>query len=159
MNTASAKSSLGQVPTLAKMMLNMGISVFDYGAGKVGRTDQEFSRLGIRYLPFDPFNRSEQINKTSLASISAEAVHSIMCANVLNVVDDLAATIASLAEITRFSETKTCYVSVYHKASLPRNRFVKGYIQRNWSPCCYVEFLKTCFSSVTQKDGILICTL
>lgn len=159
MNTASAKSSLGQVPALAKQIISMGLSVFDYGAGKIGRTEKEFAAAGIRYLPYDPFNRTNESNAKSLESISAELVDAIMCANVLNVVEDLPETIRCLALITQFSTSKTCYVSVYHKPSLPKDRFVNGYIQRNWSPCCYVSFMKVFFREVEQKNGFLVCKL
>ena len=84
----SAGTSLNQVPTLIRIiekdgMLKPGTLLLDYGAGRFHKT-REFveGTPGITYMPFDPYNRSEEVNNAALS----EKYDVVMLSNVLNVI-------------------------------------------------------------------------
>lgn len=97
-----------------------GSVVFDYGCGKY--TDHIRAALpGVAYLPFDPFNQPDNVNRDSLAKLRLiPAFHpaapiAIVCSNVLNVIDNddvVAAIAAKLAELAR-SAGGVALVTVY----------------------------------------------
>lgn len=158
MNPASAKTSLNQIPALHRLTASLGLSTFDFGAGKKGKIDDFYSDLGIRYLPYDPFNRTNEENDQSINSLEYEGTAIATCANVLNVIEDsnLAIVISRLHHWTMETTKGICFVSVYHKPSLPINRQVNGHFQRNQSIDWYIPHLKKCFSRV-EKQGKLLC--
>ena len=159
MNPASAKTSLNQIPALHKFTSSLGLSVFDFGAGKKGKIDEFYANLGIKYLPFDPFNRDHQENVSSFDYLFKEGVDIIVCANVLNVIEDdhLLSVVHQLLDASMQSHKGICFVSVYHKSSLSKNRKVGDHFQRNEPICWYVPRLKKVFSSVDRLGRFLVC--
>jgi len=159
MNPASAKTSLNQVPALHKFTASLGLSVFDFGAGKKGKIDEFYSNLGIKYLPFDPFNRDWTANQKALKELDYDKVDILTCANVLNVIEDedFRYVIHQLLELTRATHKRICFVSVYHKHSLPKNRKVGDHFQRNEPIGWYVPYLEKSFSSVGRLGKFLVC--
>lgn len=159
MNPASAKTSLNQVPALHKFTSSLGLSVFDFGAGKKGKIDEFYWNLRMLYLPFDPFNRSKEENKESWMHLENEGTDIVTCANVLNVIENenLDSTLFNLAAATRQTFKGVCFVSVYHKTSLPKNRTVGDHFQRNEPIGWYVPHLKRVFSSVDRLGKFLVC--
>lgn len=65
--------------------------LFDYGSGKY--TDHIRDAFpGVVYLPYDPYNQPDDVNAVSLTYL-ANAMHcrypvTVVCSNVLNVIDD-----------------------------------------------------------------------
>lgn len=160
MNPASAKTSLNQIPRLHKHFVKMygkQKSVLDFGAGKIGKVD-EFMKSNTKiYLPYDPFNRDGISNQLSLDDVGS--VDFILCSNVLNVVEDkiLSNVIKVLADLTAKSQAGLCYVTVYHKSSLPKNRTVGNHFQRNEPAKWYLPHLKMHFTTVYLSKNVLSC--
>lgn len=67
--------------------------VFDYGSGKYTDHIEKYIRSKlITYLPYDPYNQDDHINKVSMKmvehAIDARLPVDVVCSNVLNVIDD-----------------------------------------------------------------------
>ena len=161
MNPASATTSLDQAPALhkfiAKTLPSKKPLVFDFGAGKEGKVDEFMSHQGIFYAPFDPFNRPDIVNEGSILSLPA--CDFILCANVLNVLEDevLDTVIAQLADFTKRTKRKQAYITVYHNSKLPTNRQVKNHFQRNEKPEWYMQHLALHFNEYYLRGKILVC--
>lgn len=160
MNPATAATSLNQVPALHKFIRSLGLSVFDYGAGKKGKIDDFYSDLGVKYLPFDPYNREEKENAASWDYLEKEGVAIVACANVLNVLDDssLLRCINQLGYATRETTKGICFISVYHNPRFPKNLQRKGYVQRNQPPRFYIPFLEKEFDNIQVFGKFLMCS-
>lgn len=78
-----------------------GSVVFDYGCGRY--TDHIRKALpGCNYLPFDPYNQPDAVNENSRAALYLlTLLHrcpvTVVCSNVLNVIDD-AETLQAIAD-------------------------------------------------------------
>lgn len=92
--------------------------VFDYGCGKY--TDHIRSAIPDKdYLPFDPFNQSDDVNRNSYGSllhyISTGNRVDVVCSNVLNVIDD-DKVIEQIAGVISWIVSRsggTAYITVY----------------------------------------------
>jgi len=163
MNPASAKTSVNQVPFLHKWIArsyqSRGKHVFDFGAGKEGKVDEFMKQKEFGYWPYDPFNRSPQTNNLSLAALPA--CDFVLCSNVLNVLEDqyLETVIDELSAFAFATKARVCYVTVYHKSSLPKNRQVGDHFQRNEPLDWYKEKLEKKFDVVIKNGKVLICLL
>lgn len=158
MNPKSAITSLNQVPALHKFVAALGLSVFDFGAGKQGKIDLFYLQKGIAFSPYDPFNRSNEENESSKAQL-LNGRDATTCANVLNVIEDeyLDSVIENLHDCTLQTSCGVCFVSVYHKAGLPKNRHVKGHFQRNEKIDWYIPHLLKRFHKVSRIGAFLRC--
>jgi hypothetical protein len=163
MNPLSAATSIDQVPALHKFVSKLGVSLFDFGAGKKGKIDEFYaSRKFIKTtLFYDPFNREQEENQQSMDFLLNEGVDALTCANVLNVIEDehLDGVMARLAALTLQTFKGICFVSVYYNAKLPKNRTVRGHFQRNEPIGWYAEKLKEHFKSVDKIGSFLICSV
>lgn len=159
MNPSSAKTSLNQVPALHKFTASLGLSTFDFGAGKEGKIDEFYKTRKLLYLPYDPFNRSEEANVMAWRCLEYGGMECVTCANVLNVVEPqyLDSTLFNLAAATRQTSKGVCFVSVYHNSRLPKNRKVGDHFQRNEPIGWYVPHLSRVFSSVDKLGQFLVC--
>jgi hypothetical protein len=163
MNPASAKTSVNQIPFLHKWITrsyqSRGKHVFDFGAGKEGKVDEFMKQKEFGYHPYDPFNRDPQKNESSLLAVAG--CDFVLCSNVLNVLEDefLDEQIDSLSRITKETKMRVCYITVYHKPSLPKNRQVGDYFQRNEPLDWYKEKLEKKFDVVIKNGKVLICLL
>ena len=135
--------------------------MFDFGAGKKGKIDDFFFERNIRYVPFDPFNRTPESNGFAWDFLERMGTDVVTCANVLNVLDDseLEQAIRSLRYATGHSLKGMCFVSVYHAPAKPRNLRRKGYIQRNQPLSEYTPFLKKEFDKVWNVGKFLACSI
>lgn len=85
-NASRRPAVFGKLPKLPPHSL-----LLDYGCGRY--TDHIAASLpGVVYLPFDPYNQPDDVNRTTL-SMLAVACHTgtpvtVTCSNVLNVIDD-----------------------------------------------------------------------
>ena len=163
MNHASAKTSVNQIPFLHKWISrsyqSRGKHVYDFGAGREGKVDEFMKQNGFYYHPYDPFNRSNQTNQFSYEVLYI--CDFVICSNVLNVLEDehLDDVLNSLATLARNTKMRTCYVTVYHKPSLPKNRQVGDHFQRNEPLDWYKEKLEEKFDVVIKNGKVLICLL
>ncbi len=161
MNPASAATSLNQVSRLHKHLLGQEfqLSCFDFGAGKKGKIDIAHADKKCPYFPYDPFCRSLTSNADSLHALNSNKVSRITCANVLNVIEDefLDAIIKDLSAKTLKTECKSCWISVYHKSSLPVDRKVGKHFQRNRPIAWYIPHLEKHFKRVRLFKGFIVC--
>jgi hypothetical protein len=159
MNPASAKTSLNQIPSLHKKILaiHQNATIFDFGAGKRGKVD-DFADLNAKgYFPFDPFHRSVKENHRAL--LECQNCDFVLCANVLNVIEDehLQEAISQLSQIVCYTKQRRMFLSVYHNPKLAANRQVGEHFQRNLPLVWYIEKIKPWFSSVTRMNDVLAC--
>lgn len=118
----SARTSVnsGRLPAVySKIPYFTGRVVLDWGCGKY--TDHIRAALPrhLAYLPYDPFNQPEEVNRDTLALIRI-AVHTAtpvtcICSNVLNVIDN-DEEVRKIANWLRYIVTETGgigYVTVY----------------------------------------------
>lgn len=159
MNPTTATTSLDQVSALHKFVSTLGLSVFDYGAGKKGKIDDFYHNLRLEYLPVDPFHRQPSENEKSWDRLERYGVDIVTCSNVLNVLDDSALNtcINNLGYATRETNKGLCFISVYHAPRFPRNMPRKGYIQRNWPIREYIPFLEKEFDKIWNLSKFLVC--
>lgn len=163
MNPATAITSLNQIPALHRFVASLGLSVFDFGAGKKGKIDifYQHQKTPRVYLPYDPFNRDPQENTNSWEYLEDNGVDVVTCSNVLNVLDDAA--LAKAVNLLRYATAETtkgiCFVSVYHAPSKPRNLQRKGYVQRNQPISEYIPFLQKEFDKVWNLGKFLVCSI
>lgn len=160
MNPATATTSLNQIPALHKFVATLGLSVFDFGAGKKGKIDEFYHNLRLPYFPFDPFNRDKKENAYSWRFLEDEGTDVVACANVLNVLNDseLENCVWNLASATRQTNKGVCFVSVYYAPRFGHNLQRKGYVQRNQPPSFYVPYLEKCFDKVWNLSKFLVCS-
>ena len=165
MNPASAKTSVNQIPFLHKWIARSYTGgdkfCFDFGAGKHGKVDQFMIDQKIAYAPYDPFNRLPLVNEHSMKVWQSGACDFVTCSNVLNVLEDehLDTVLDTLVCLTNNTKMRVCYVTVYHKASLPKNRQVGNHFQRNEPLDWYKEKLEQKFDTVIKNGKVLICLL
>lgn len=113
MNAHKLPKVYSSIPAPARHSL-----LFDYGSGKF--TDHIRDAFpGVVYLPYDPYNQPDDVNATSLTYL-ANAMHTrfpvtVVCSNVLNVIDDDAevAAIAARIVVAVVRTGGTGYVTVY----------------------------------------------
>lgn len=94
--------------------------VFDYGCGKhVAHIREHVDSMNAFYMPFDPYNQPNAVNKPSLKMlmkcIQYKKPVDVICSNVLNVIDD-DDTVRKIAEHIMHivnSTGGTGYVTVY----------------------------------------------
>jgi len=163
MNPASSKSANDQVPALHKRIALESAwsretpSVFDFGAGVAGKVDKYCQEHFTSYFPYDPFNRDERTNANSL--LNTHECDVVLCANVLNVVEDqhLVDVTSLLSEITCHTKDRRLYISVYWNNKLPVDRQVGDYFQRNRPLSWYIPHLKPWFASIKKGYNYLVC--
>ena len=117
----SATTSINRVKLPAvygKVSFPAGSVVFDYGCGRY--TDHIRQHLsGSKYLPYDVFNQPDDVNSESIRSVTRSIMQgrsvSVVCSNVLNVIDSddiVRGIMARIARIIR-SGHGTAYITVY----------------------------------------------
>lgn len=133
--------------------------IFDYGCGKYTDHIRKYLMGRYVYLPFDPYNQSEDCNKASrfvltLASANGDPVD-VVCSNVLNVIDDLD-TIQSIADDIQSITAATggtAFITVYEgNRSGIGKQTGKDQYQRNEPLRNYLRF----FRNATVKNGMIV---
>lgn len=159
MNPHSAKTSVNQIPALHKFTSTLGLSTFDFGAGKKGKIDDFYAAKPFRYIAYDPFNRSVSENSRAITEMYDDGTDIVTCANVLNVIEDehLDNVLVNLYDFTFETDKQVCFVSVYHKAGLAKNRKVGNHFQRNEPIQWYIPHLKKYFGKVIRLGQFLCC--
>lgn len=160
---ATAKSSLGQIPAIHRWITNtQSKSVFDFGAGKQGKTDTLYHNLATSYFPHDPYNRTKEENIEAEKNLALGLCDILVCSNVLNVIpsNSLTESLCKIKTLTHSTNDKTAYISVYYDSKLEKNRRTRyGGFQRNEPLSWYENKLNLFFDSVKKEKGFLICKL
>ena len=117
-----AKTSInsGRLPAVySRLPYFKGRVILDWGCGRY--TDHIRAALPghLAYLPYDPFNQPEEVNRDTLAlvriAVHTETPVTVICSNVLNVIDN-DDEVRNIANWLRYIVTETGgigYVTVY----------------------------------------------
>ncbi len=151
---SSAATSLNQVnPAIRTILPRLaGLTVLDIGGGKYDANKIYAAGLGVKLYIYDKFNRTETENSEALACNP----DTIVCNNVLNVIDDgqamrnLIALCASFQVPTYFTVHEGNQTGI---ASISK----KGCWQRNWKTADYIPVIKKYFPHVDSQGKIIVC--
>ena len=133
--------------------------ILDYGCGKYTEHIRQYLLGKYVYLPFDPYNQPEDVNKASrfvlsLAMANKDTVD-VVCSNVLNVIDDLDTIqeIADEIESITAATGGTGYVTVYegNRSGIGKRTGADQY-QRNEPLRSYLKY----FRNATIKNGMIV---
>ena len=132
--------------------------VFDYGCGKFIDHIRDSLPDHITYIPYDPFNQPYDVNERGIrflnyvSSTKNKVPMDIVCASVLNVIDDTEVVANIGRMLTRLHEESGCgvYISVYEgdKSGVGK-RTGKDQYQRNEPLQAYQKFFPG--SSIRNK--------
>ncbi len=150
----SAATSINQVNPAIRTILPQltGLTILDIGGGKYDSNKIYAAGLGVTLYVYDKFNRTEKENIEALACNP----DTIVCNNVLNVIDDGQAMRNLIAFCASFQVP--CYFSVYEgNKSAIGSISKKGCWQRNWKSINYLPILKKFFNHVSYKGKLIIC--
>ena len=134
--------------------------VFDYGCGKyTDHIEQHVKSLRKVYLPYDPYNQTDDVNKFSVTLV-INAMHvrypvDVICSNVLNVIDSDGEVSRICHHIEEIATTTggTGYVTVYEGDRSGTGRQTgKDQYQRNAPLRDYLRF----FHNATIKNNMII---
>ena len=134
--------------------------VFDYGSGKhTGHIEKYVRSLRKVYLPYDPFNQSEDVNQFSvtlaLYAMRTRFPVDVVCSNVLNVIDDdeTVQRIARHIEEITTATGGTGFVTVYegNRSGTGRQTGTDQY-QRNEPLRNYLRF----FRNARISNGMIV---
>lgn len=157
--SAGTSINARRLPAVYKRIpIRAGGTLFDLGCGKY--TDHIRAAFpGIEYLPYDPYNQTDDVNIQSLSELIC-AIHSerpvdVVCSNVLNVIDDDAElwnTAGWIQNIVQASRGKG-YVTVYEgdRSGTGRQTGPDQY-QRNEPLRNYLRF----FPGAVIKRGMIV---
>lgn len=118
--SAATSINSGRLPAVySRIPYYTGRVVLDYGCGRY--TDHIRAALPghLSYLPYDPFNQPEDVNRDTLAlvriAIRSRTPVTVICSNVLNVIDneDEVRTIAAWLQYIVATTGGIGYVTVY----------------------------------------------
>lgn len=159
--SAGTSINSGRLPAVYRRIpvLKNGI-LFDLGCGKY--TDHIRSAMpGIEYLPYDPYNQPKDVNRHSVWRLGrAMRKHepvTVVCSNVLNVIDD-DATLTNIAEFiqrTVQATGGTAYITVYDgdRSGIGRQTGPDQY-QRNAPLRDYLKY----FRNARIRSGMIVVT-
>lgn len=137
--------------------------LLDYGCGKhIEHIRSAVTDAGMVYLPYDPYNQSDETNEAAKDLVKWASAHpprpipvTVVCSNVLNVIDDdgtirfIADQIETIVERTG----GTAYITVYEgdRSGIGRKTGADQY-QRNEPLRKYLEY----FRNGTIKSGMIV---
>lgn len=170
----SAGTSLNQIPALHKSsLLDMYVEaakaerakggdfafIVDYGAGRYNAGKIFLtSRHDIPVFSYDPYNRPMEENRFTAEVMKAGYCPIVICANVLNVVNDDEAVREILSNIRRAirNVNGVSLFTVYEGNKSGVGTATKAGYQRNTKTSEYIPILRESFHSIEKKGKILI---
>ena len=156
----SAKTSIKQVPALFNNQnVVFGKTNVDIGGGRFDLATEKLSKNGTKNYIFDPFNRSEEENSSTLEFIMKEGADTATCANVLNVIAEYGARKNVILETAKsIKEGGTAYFTVYEGDGSGIGKETSSGWQNNRKTADYVEEIEQYFDNVTRKGKLIIAT-
>lgn len=168
----SAETSLNQIPALHKSsLLDMYVGaakaeranggnfafIIDYG-GDYGGEIFLMNRHNIPVFSYDPYNRPAQENKFTAEVMEAGYCPIVICANVLNIINDDDAIREILSNIRRAMRNVNgvALFTVYEGNKSGIAAATKAGYQRNARTSEYIPILQESFHSVEKRGKILI---
>ena len=169
----SAKTSRPQVAALHNLLLKNGVYtindlVLDWGGGKYDRAKDvvEASADGIRFLVYDPYNRSKEHNKEVLVDVKeAGGATIITLANVLNVIRKPEDRLKTLKSAKKYlAKGGKVYISVYQAPKSDKYEETDEYVGQmtsdgwqNAQPLSfYLPEVKKVFPSAVKKGSMIV---
>ena len=158
--SAATSINKNKLPAVYNKVTFSAPAVLDIGCGKY--TEHIRARLtaqGIDYLPYDPYNQPDDVNRQSCvyAEHYVKICHplAVVCSNVLNVIDNDDA-VKALARSIQWWVTRsqgTGYVTVYEGDRTGNGRQTgKDSYQRNEPLRAYLKY----FSNARISNGMII---
>ena len=159
---AKAKTSLNQVPALlTKKYRSLGPVNLDWGGGKYNTGTEFLATKHVENLVYDPYNRDSSHNGEILMQMTDTRIHSITCANVLNVLKSKAARTKLLYEINtvvnlqfkKHDHYTNVYFTMYEKdgSGIPDENLA----QTNMKTFDYIDEMSKVFG-LTLNNGIFL---
>lgn len=130
--------------------------ILDYGCGKYDTSINFMKNKNCIVLPYDKYNRYEDINQQTLNFCKNNKIDYIVCSNVLNVILEDEVIFEILDNIYEIANKNTIIlISIYEgdKSSIGKET-TKGY-QKNMKLKEYLKYLNK--FEVTIKNQIYIC--
>ena len=148
------------VNTISKIYSNVtfpyGSVILDYGCGKYDTAINHMASVGCAVLPYDKYNRPEDVNERSLNS----AFDYIVCSNVLNVLESEELIHSVLSHIqSLMNGSSVLYVSVYEGDRSGCGKETSKGFQQNQKSEWYKRLLENYFKTESLKNKIFRCTL
>lgn len=136
--------------------------ILDYGCGKYDTAAKYANQQGHLWFGYDPYNLNETHNLRAIHNFSriskgCDRVY-IICANVLNVIEDIQDIFGILHRIHTLSDEKTTVLfSMYEGNGTGVGKATaKGY-QRNEKIKEYLPHIQQYFRNIEVKNGIVSC--
>ncbi len=155
---SSAKTSIMQIPALFKhKAVKFGDVNIDIGGGRFDLATNYLASIGTTNLVFDPFNRPEATNASTLDYLrSGKRADTATCANVLNVIAEEEARKNVILEVAKaIKPDGTAYFMVYEGNGSGIGKETSAGYQNNRKTADYVQEISQWFDSV-QRSGKLI---
>lgn len=158
---SSAGTSIKQIPALFKdKNVRFGKTNIDIGGGKFDLATDYLTSMGTKNLVFDPYNRSEEVNSSTLAYLrSGYKADTATCANVLNVIAEAGARANVILEVAKaIKQGGTAYFMVYEGNGSGQGRQTSAGYQNNRKTADYVSEIEQYFENVQRKGKLIIAT-
>lgn len=155
---SSAKTSIMQIPALFKhKAVKFGDVNIDIGGGRFDLATNYLASIGTTNLVFDPFNRPETTNASTLDYLrSGKRADTATCANVLNVIAEEEARKNVILEVAKaIKPDGVAYFMVYEGNRTGIGKETSAGYQNNRKTADYVQEISQWFDSV-QRSGKLI---
>ena len=155
---SSAKTSIMQIPALFKhKAVKFGDVNIDIGGGRFDLATNYLASIGTTNLVFDPFNRPETTNASTLDYLrSGKRADTATCANVLNVIAEEEARNNVILEVAKaIKPDGVAYFMVYEGNGTGIGKETSAGYQNNRKTADYVQEISQWFDSV-QRSGKLI---
>lgn len=155
---SSAKTSIMQIPALFKhKAVKFGDVNIDIGGGRFDLATNYLASIGTTNLVFDPFNRPETTNASTLDYLrSGKRADTATCANVLNVIAEEEARKNVILEVAKaIKPDGVAYFMVYEGNGTGIGKETSAGYQNNRKTADYVQEISQWFDRV-QRSGKLI---
>ena len=155
---SSAKTSIMQIPALFKhKAVKFGDVNIDIGGGRFDLATNYLASIGTTNLVFDPFNRPETTNASTLDYLrSGKRADTATCANVLNVIAEEEARKNVILEVAKaIKPDGVAYFMVYEGNGTGIGKETSAGYQNNRKTADYIQEISQWFDSV-QRSGKLI---
>lgn len=158
---SSWKTSIKQVPALFKNPnVKFGETNIDIGGGRFDLATDFLRENGTKNMLFDPYNRSEEVNKATLDYLrDGNRADTATCANVLNVIKEADARANVILETAKsIKQDGTAYFMVYEGDRSGTGKETSSGWQNNKKTADYVSEIEQYFNSVDRKGKLITAT-
>lgn len=158
---SSWKTSIKQVPALFKNPnVKFGETNIDIGGGRFDLATDFLRENGTKNMLFDPYNRSEEVNKATLDYLrDGNRADTATCANVLNVIKEADARANVILETAKsIKQDGTAYFMVYEGDGSGTGKETSSGWQNNKKTADYVSEIEQYFNSVDRKGKLITAT-